>query len=341
MHTNAFSGRLAAILLAGFMSTATTGSALSADFVMKFTTAPQNDPTHEYMKRYKACLEPASKNRIDVQLYPGAQLGGVGRMIEGLQLGTIEAAILAAQHLKGVDKRYGVVDAPGLFSGIEHANAAYWDPSFREPFLESGKDKGILGFGIFAYGPISFQTKAPITTLADFKGKKVRIVATEIEQGLAGALGAAGIQVDFSDIVPALQRGQIDGSHTSVVIANAAKFFTVAKHTIQTDQTMIAVVPFLSTKFYEKLPKDLQTAVLACGRSVERDMQPVAIEFNTAALDVWKSNGGQVHKLNDADQKKLFETAIQIGEKVLGGDPDLQPLYKALVTAAKKTAPKQ
>lgn len=325
---------ISAAMVSGLMLSYGVNPATSADFTLKFATVPQNEPTHEYMKRFEACLEPASDNRIDVQLYAGAQLGGMARMIEGLQLGTIEGMMAAGQHVQGVEKKYSVVDAPGLFPSIEAANSAYWSPEFREPYLLAGKDKGIMGIGIFAYGPVSFQSKDPISTLEDFRGKKIRIIATEGEQKLVSALGGTGVQVDFPEMVPALQRGQIDAAHASIVIANAAKFYTVAKNVTLTNESMIGVVAFLSTSFYDRLPADLQKAVTDCGMKAEREMQDVAIEFDAAVIENWKKSGGQVHRLNEEDQEKLFNEAVAIGKEVIGSDPDLKPLYDALASSS-------
>jgi len=312
------------------------GAASAADFTLKFATASTNDPMHEFMKVYEACLEPASNNRIDVQLYPSGQLGGVARMIEGIQFGTLEALFVAGQHMKGVEKRYGVVDAPGLFKSFDQANAAYWDPSFREPYLNAGKDKGVMGIAIFAYGPTSYQTVEPINTLKDFEGKKLRVLATEVETRLMKALGATGLQVDAPDLVPAMQRGQIDGVRSNIVLANALKFYTVGKNYLPTNEAMIPVVPYMSVQWFDKLPPDLQKAVLDCGRESEKKGAEIALQFHNNAEAKWKENGGTINHLPDADEAQLLAKAQEIGQDVFGNDPDLKPLYDALVAAAKK-----
>lgn len=323
-----------AALIGATVGLALASTAHAAEFTLKFAVGTQNEPMHEYMKRYESCLEPASGGRIDVQLYPGGQLGGVGSMIEGIQLGTIEAIFIAGQHMKGVEKRYGVVDAPGLFHSFEHANASYWDPDFRDRYLMAGRDKGVMGLAIFAYGPTSFQTVRPVTTLDDFRGLKVRILASDVEQKLTSAIGAAGLQVDWPEIIPSMQRGQIDGVHSNIVIANASKFHTVAKHATLTNSSMIPVVPFMSVRFFESLPGDLQEAVLQCGREVERGMTEVAVDFDNNAQRLWQEAGAQIHFLSDEEQKRIDEIAAKVGEEVYSADPDLRELYEALRNAA-------
>jgi len=326
----------------GAMLLAAAGSVASAaDFTLKFAVATQNEPMHEYMKLFEACVEPASRNRIDVQLFPGGQLGGIPRMIEGLQLGTLEGMFIAGQHMRGVEKRYGVVDAPGLFTSFDHANRVYWDPRFRDAYLNAGRERGVVGIGIFAYGPSSYATKRPVTKLEDFKGMKLRILATPVEQRIVDSLGAAGLQVDPGDWVPALQRGQLDGIRGNVVVNRSLKVHTVAKHATMTQEAMIPVVGYLSMRFVNRLPQDLQQVIFDCGRKVEREAAPIAVKFDRDAQAAWKAEGGEIHNLGPQDQAELQRRAAKIGEDLFGNDPDLKSLYSTMVSLAREHADKK
>lgn len=315
--------------------------AAAADFNLKFAVSPQNEPMHEYMKLYEVCVEAASNKRIDVQLFPGGQLGGIPRMIEGLQLGTLEAMFIAGQHMRGVEKRYGVVDAPGLFTSFDHANRVYWDPRFREPYLNAGRDRGVVGVGIFAYGPTSYATKTPVTRLDQFKGMKLRILATPVEQRIAESIGAAGLQVDPGDWVPALQRGQIDGVRGNIVVNRALKVNTVAKYSTMTEEAMIPVVAYMSMRFINRLPDDLKKVVFDCGKKIERETAPIAVKFDENARAAWKADGGEVVQLEPKDQAELQRRAAKIGEDLFGADPDLKDLYKIMADLAREHADKR
>ena len=92
-----------------------SGIARAQDFVMKFATQTINDMQHEYIKVYKGELEKATNNRIRVEIYPASQLGGAQRQVEGLRLGTIEAAIGPSELFFGADPRFQVLAMAGLF----------------------------------------------------------------------------------------------------------------------------------------------------------------------------------------------------------------------------------
>ena len=99
----------------------------AAEFTMKFGTATFNDTQHQYIKFYKEALEKASKGRIEVGIYPRSELGPIPRMIDGLQLGTVEAFIAPADFYVGVDPRFGVYSTPMLFKDKDHATRTVFD----------------------------------------------------------------------------------------------------------------------------------------------------------------------------------------------------------------------
>ena len=63
----------------------------SKTFVMKLATATLNDGQHEWMNRFSAAIAKNTDGRIKAEVYPASQLGAIPRMIEGTQLGSIQA----------------------------------------------------------------------------------------------------------------------------------------------------------------------------------------------------------------------------------------------------------
>ena len=106
-----FVAGLAALTLAAVPSPT---PAAAVEFVMKFGTATFNESQHQYIKFYKEAIEKVSNGRIEVGIYPRSELGPIPRMIDGLQLGTIEAYIGPADFYVGVDPR---------LRGLEHPDA--------------------------------------------------------------------------------------------------------------------------------------------------------------------------------------------------------------------------
>lgn len=313
-------------LVAGFMSM----PAAAADYTMKVGIIAQNDPLHAYIKLFKERLEEASDNRIEVKLYPGAQLGGESALAEGVQLGTVEMIAIPAVYLKGLDERFQVADAMGLFKDLEHAYNVLQNPEFRDPFLDVANQNGIRGVSLWVYDVTSFATQKPFNTLEDIKGTKLRVLASDMERQLMTDLGATGVPMPFVEVVPALQRGTIDGVRTSPIIMTAFRVPSVAKHLTLTNDAPIAIGGFVSQRFYDRLPEDLQKALDDVGRQVELEMKTVVADIRATMLDRWKDMGGEVATLSDSEQEKLMELNREASRKHIGADASMKPLFETL-----------
>ena len=123
-------------------------------------------------------------------------------MIDGLQLGTIEAYIGPADFYVGVDPRFGVFSTPMLFKDNDHASDVVLDPALNDYILALGVPKGIVGIGTFGLGASNYAAKSPILRLADFSGKKLRVNATAMEREKMKRLGATAVPMPLNEVLP-------------------------------------------------------------------------------------------------------------------------------------------
>ena len=103
---------LASLCVAAAASLAAT-TAGAQQFTMKLSQPTINDVTYEYFKQMKAGIEQRSGGKIKVDIYPTNQLGQLPVVVEGVALGTIEAAASANGFWVSLEPRFAVLDAPG------------------------------------------------------------------------------------------------------------------------------------------------------------------------------------------------------------------------------------
>jgi TRAP-type transport system periplasmic protein len=311
------------------------GSAGADTYTMKLGIVTLNDPIHAYINEFKNRIEARTNGRIKAEVYPGAQLGGTPRLIDGIQLGTIEMILLPPGFFKGVNPAFEVTDAPGLFKDLDHAHASLTDREFRDEFLKIAEDRGVVGVSLWVHGPTSYASLTPLRTLEDFRGKKIRVLATKVETDLMRSIGATGVPMEFSEITPGLQRKALDGVRSNIMVLTGIKVFSVAQNITLANDSMIPVVAMASKKFMDRLPADLRDAVLEVGRDMERHMLQVAKDYNTSAVEEWSKNGKIFH-LNEGDQKMLMENGARIAEEILGTREDTKELFRILKAVAEK-----
>ncbi len=326
----------AALLALALLSVWPAAPAAAAEFTMKFGTATYNESQHQYIKFYKEALEAASHGRIEVGVYPRSELGPIPRMIDGLQIGTIEAYIGPADFYVGVDPRYGAFSTPMLFKNNDHASATVLDPALNEYILTMGIPKGLVGLGSFGLGASNYAAKSPILRLADFAGKKLRVNATAMEREKMRRLGATAVPLPLNEVLPSLQRGVIDGTMSGTSIFVAFKFNDVVKVITVTNDTMLVSMAVVSKVWLDKLPPDLQKMVIDAGRATQVKTHLWEQTFSKGLEQKWKEMGGEIHMLPPEDLAKMAALLKTVGDDTSKDQPAVHDfLMKIRAVAAK------
>jgi TRAP-type transport system periplasmic protein len=306
-------------------------------YTMKITLPTLNDPSYFFAKNYAAAIEKDSGGRIKTEIYPASQLGSIPRQIEGTQFGAIQCAIIPPEFFVGVDERFEVMAAPGLVDSTAHGERLAADPAALKLMLGLGADKGLHGVAMFMNSPSSVIAKAPIRHLADFKGKKIRVLASKFQTVPIERLGATPVAMTLGDVVPAMQQGAIDGAIGGIVVFTPMHFQDAAKYVTETGQPAVFAVAEINKTWYDSLPADLQKIVDKDAAMEQAAIGPVAIEIVGKARKGWTDNGGELISLPPDEQAQMMTTFASVGADVSKAKPALDGAYRIVTDAAQRT----
>ncbi|PYM66159.1 MAG: C4-dicarboxylate ABC transporter substrate-binding protein [Candidatus Rokuibacteriota bacterium] len=308
--------------------------AAAQTYTLKIGNATINDVQHEWQKRWGARVEKRSGGRIRAEIYPASQLGSIPRMIEGLQLGTLEAWIGPPEFLVGHDPRFQALGAPGIFHDMEHAYRVIGDPKFRDTALALGEGKGMKGLSLIVYGPTAYATRKPIRKLDDFRGLKIRVFASPMQTLALARLGATAAPMPLDEVFPALQRGAIDGNRTGITIFTTFKYYDILKTVTETHDAIVTSIAMVSKLWHDKLPPELQKVLVEEGEAVQKELFDWTVDFNNKGRQTWTEKGGELIKLSPADQAELMRRLSTVGDEVVGALPRLKEVYDLMVQTA-------
>jgi TRAP-type C4-dicarboxylate transport system substrate-binding protein len=329
----------AAALILSLSLSAGAARAQAKTYVMKITLPTLHDTIHQVALNWAAAIERDSGGRIKPQVYPASQLGSIPRQIEGVQFGSIQAALIPPEFFVGVDQRFEVMAAPGLVDSMQHGQRVAGDRSVLNLMLGLGADKGLHGVGLFMASPSSIISRNPIRHLADFKGKKIRIFASPFQSVAFERLGITPVAMTLADVLPAIQQGAIDGALAALNVFVPFHYVDAAKYVTETDQPAIFIIMEVSQKWFDSLPKDLQQIVQEDAASGSAKINPWALEFRHKMQKEWVAQGGELIHLPPDEQAQMMKTLASVGEDVSKGNPLLHEAYKTVVASAKRTAP--
>lgn len=311
--------------------------AQAADYTMKYAVVTVGDTQHFYGNALNERLEKATNGKLEVKVFPRGQLGSPSATIQGLQLGTIEAAMFPIDFFAGVDPRAGVFSIPFMFKSRLQANRVLEDKKLFDEIMSLFEAKGIVGLMVVTTADGKYIARDPIRKLSDFEGKKLRVNATDAERERMKRLGASAVPMGLGEMITSLKSGAIDGTMSGISIHVNFNLQDISKTLLQTQDTMLVCFAGVSKKWLDSLPKDLAATILKQARS----MQPVAFklanEEDATLTEKWLKRGGEIIHLSDADLAEMHKRIDSVGTDVTAKNPDLHAFYQRVKALSDKT----
>ncbi len=324
----------AGAVVAALALTLSIARAEDKTYVIKVGTPTVNDTPEEFTRGFKEMVEKESGGRLKVDIYSASKLGSIPREIEGLQFGSIECGIFPPEFFVGIDERFEVLATPGMVDSLAHGQKLVGQPEVMKMMLGLGADKGLHGIGMYMALPSVLSSRTPIRTLADLKGKKVRVFASKFQTAAFEKLGATPIAMSTGDVLPALQQGAIDGAISGITVFNAMHFQDAAKYVTEINQPPIFLMIEVSKKWFDALPKDLQQIIDKAGAAESIAINPYAAALEQKARKAWVDSGGELISLPKDDQAAMMKMLEGVGEEIAKPKPQLYEAVKVVTAAA-------
>lgn len=182
---------------------------------------------------FKETLERLSggKYRVTIQRNDNER-----EMIESVQIGTLDFTITSTGPVGNFVPEVRTVDVPFLFRDYAHARGALDSPVGQE-ILAKFPARGLIGVMWMENGFRHLtNSRREVNTPEDMKGLKVRTMENQVHMRAFSTLGALPTPMAFSELIPALQQGTVDGQENPipVIVANninqVQKFLTLTGH---------------------------------------------------------------------------------------------------------------
>lgn len=318
------------------MCVAASTSAFADEIVMKLghTLAPDN---HYQLTAQVFAKEVAQRTHghVKIELFPQSQLGGEVQMTQALRTGTQDLMISAQAPIDNTIKQWQIFDMPYLFSSMDEANGVLQGPVGRK-YLDMMQPVNMIGLTWLAVGERNlFTSKRPVTSLADMKDLKVRVMQSPGYIAGYKALGANPTPLAYNQLFLALSQGLVDGADTSPEQFVQDKFSDVAKHFYVTHVNYLPVVLAMSKASWSKLsPADQKAFQESAAIAAQFDLKEYKREYD-AAIATMKQKGIQVTVVDTASWAQATKAAR---DELVAKIPDGAALYQEINAAKQSSA---
>jgi tripartite ATP-independent transporter DctP family solute receptor len=224
--------------------------------------APTAHGWQTWGEQFKKLLEEKTAGKMQVQLFPNAQMGNERDTAQAVRLGTLEMGAMGVGLMQWVPEM-SVTDAPFLWTNRTQCAKAI-DSAFGEDLRKRALDKG---FVLAGWTDLGFRcmtnNKKTITSANDLKGLKMRVPPSKAYIALMQSMGASTVAVDLSELYLALSQGVADGQDTPAVVARSNKYYEVQKYVSKTDHVLTTAYVVINPKAFDGYDADEKKAVLA------------------------------------------------------------------------------
>ncbi|MBI1384348.1 MAG: DctP family TRAP transporter solute-binding subunit [Rhizobiales bacterium] len=270
---------------------------------------PESSPHHAAALKWKELVESRSGGRLTVQIFPASVLGSGTQMVEQVQAGALEAAVLPTAWIAPLAPSVSVLDLPFLFPSRQVAYKVIDGPIGGEILAPLAK-VNIAGLAFWESGFKQFTGHFPIRTPQDYQGHKIRTMPAPVIQEQFKAFGATPAQISFKELYTALQQKVVDGQENPIATIASMRFYEVQPHMTLSDHGFLAYAFMVNKPLLDGLAEDLRK-ILADAATEARDYQrTVIVEAEAKNLEIFRKAGVQIIEL-DAAQRQAFETTSQ------------------------------
>jgi TRAP-type mannitol/chloroaromatic compound transport system substrate-binding protein len=269
------------------------------------STWPTKDIFHEYALDFAKKVNDMAGGRLKIEVLPAGAVVPPFQLLEGVAKGTLDGGHgVVAYH-------YGKNSALALWGS---GPAFGMDPNMLLAWHYYGGGKALLeeiyksinvDVVSFLYGPMPTQPfgwfKKPIARVEDVKGTKFRTVGLAVD--MYTDMGAAVNPLPGGEIVPALDRGLIDGAEFNNASSDRLLGFpdVVKNCMLQSFHQSGEQFEILFNKGkYDALPAELKAMIDYAVQAASADMSWKAIQRNSQDYIELKKAGVNFYKTPDA-----------------------------------------
>ena len=249
-------------------------------------------------------LESASGGELEVEVM-SAPLAKPNGQYDLAKNGIVDIAYsVAAYHPKRFWKLMAV-ETPFAAPNAEKAGVAAWRWYEKHGFMaEDTKDTKLLA--LFAHAPHLYHSAKPLTSLADFKDKKIRVGGNGVK--IAEMIGAVPVSMPPGQTNEAMSKGTIDVSQFPWESVKGFKLADVSSHHMVVPGGTYAGIFYLtmSPKTWKKLSDSQKAAVTkVSGEWGSRFISQKWDEVEQSGIDAATAAGNVITTMSEADVAQL------------------------------------
>ena len=249
------------------------------------------EPAHLAAEYFAKNVAERTKGRVQIQVFPGEQLGPGKDINEMIRQGANVMNITDPGYLSDFVPDIGVLNGPYLVAGpkdYEKLLASDWYKGVEAKLAQAGI-KLVMANGFF--GQRHMIADKPIRKPEDAAGLTVRVPPNTMWVETFKAMGTRPTTVQWSEVYNALQQNVVAAAEAPLGSLWGSKLHETRKTISMTGHFTAFVMWPMNVNFFNRLPKDVQQVLLEEGRKAGEYMTRLTLEQQQSYVDRFKAAG--------------------------------------------------
>jgi tripartite ATP-independent transporter DctP family solute receptor len=265
----------------------------------------QDDNAYQvFCTKFKENLEEVSGGKLSVDIFGDAMLGGEIELMEGMQQGNVDMAIITNNYYSNFVKDNMAFDLPFMFTSYEQSHEVLDDADIMSTIEQQLYDD--WGVKFLAWGDSGFRyvvnTKRALNTVSDFSGLKIRLPENPVYVETFKDLGANPTTMAFSEAYTAVQQGTVDGLEITASAINTAGYYEICDYLSLTKHFNSPIAINMSAKVWEGLSEEEQKWVEQAADQASDEQRAFVIDNEQKLLDKMSDAGCQINEIQNVEE---------------------------------------
>lgn len=300
----------------------TYGAASAAEYSFKFGHAASSRHAFQTgVEMFAKSVAEKTGGRVEIQVIGDRQLGDDKQLLEGVQLGTIDGALVSSPTFP-LAAGAAAVDAlqlPFVVTTYDDLSEVLSGP-VGQKILDSLSDKGMKGLSYYEAGQRHFLNRSkPVKSLTDFQGLKTRIVPIPLHKATWEAVGTNPVGMPYGEVYSGLETGVIDAVEINLSSIESENLYQNAKEVTLTGHYFWPGILIMNQARFDGLPDDIKQALIEAGNETIAEQYAFVRDDEARVAAELKSKGVTISELDNLEEMRA-KTAPVV-EEWSGKDP--------------------
>lgn len=216
---------------------------------------PTERPTNDVLRWWVDEVNARTGGTIEIRVHWLQSLVAFRDAARGIQSGVADIGDVTPEYTAARNPLWAITQTE-TGSGDNYIATEAWRRATKgfTPLEEESARIGLRPIGYYSSGVrVNISTTRPYLTPDDFKGDKVRMTPRAISARTNSKWNVTPVNITFTDIYSALERGTIDGAQSYLYVIAPYKHNEVAKYVVNTTIGQSLIPVMMNARVWESL----------------------------------------------------------------------------------------